>query len=429
MFATSRAIQILTASREMARASVTGASSPYQCCGTRAIGAIYVGRGPGRGKALPDREIELLKTFADQAVIAIENVRLFKELEAKNRDLTETLEQQTATSEILRVISSSPTDVQPVFDTIAASASGCPTPRSVASCRFDGEADCTWPPHHNVDSAGGGGALPPRSSPGRHDKARATTGPGHSRRGRSSTGRRAAGVPRPSTRGLAQANGYRSMAVRADAPRGARRDRRHHRAGDRNRGAFPGKQVELLEDLRRPGRHRHRERPLVHGAAGEEPGADEAHAQVTEALEQQTATGEILRVISSSPTDVQPVFDTIAANATQIERCYGQCRLAIRRGERITLLAAHAQRLLAARAPRGRPQRLSHGPGAKERCRPGVILERRVIAIADCPERQRVPTLRRALRTALGYRSMPFRTDAARVTKRSAPSRSSRDRG
>jgi len=81
------------------------------------VGAFVIYRREVR--AFSAKQTDLLRTFADQAVIAIENVRLFKELDARNRDLTETLEQQTATSEILRVISSSQTDVQPVFETIA----------------------------------------------------------------------------------------------------------------------------------------------------------------------------------------------------------------------------------------------------------------------------------------------------------------------
>jgi signal transduction histidine kinase len=84
------------------------------------IGVIFAARAaPG---PFSDTEIELVKTFADQAVIAVENVRLFTELQASNRELTTALDTQTATSDILRVISQSQIDVQPVFDAILASA-------------------------------------------------------------------------------------------------------------------------------------------------------------------------------------------------------------------------------------------------------------------------------------------------------------------
>src|SRR5947199_2135389 len=86
----------------------------------RPIGAIAMARSQiGR---FPDWQIKLLKTFADQAVIAIENVRSFHEVQARSRELGESLEQQTATSEVHGVISSSPGELEPVFQTMLANA-------------------------------------------------------------------------------------------------------------------------------------------------------------------------------------------------------------------------------------------------------------------------------------------------------------------
>jgi GAF domain-containing protein len=84
------------------------------------IGALTLAQSAVR--PFTDKQIELLTTFADQAVIAIENVRLFDEVQARTRELSEALEQQTATSNVLRVISSSPGELEPMFETMLANA-------------------------------------------------------------------------------------------------------------------------------------------------------------------------------------------------------------------------------------------------------------------------------------------------------------------
>ena len=267
----------------------------------RAVGGIAVGRpDPGR---FPDAQVALLKTFADQAVIAIENMRLFKALEARNRDLTEALEQQTATSEILRVISQSPTDVQPVFDAITAAALKlCGGITTVA--RFDGELVhlvglASWEP----EVADANRRVYPRPPSRETVLCRAILT------------RDVVNIPDVQQdpdyviQEIARAAGYRSaMAVpllREGKAIGAIATARAET------GPFSDKQIALLRTFADQAVIAIENVRLFRELQS-------SNRDLSEALEQQTATSEILRVISGSPTDVQPVFDTIVTAALKL---------------------------------------------------------------------------------------------------------------
>jgi GAF domain-containing protein len=262
----------------------------------RPIGCITVTRP--EPSAFSDTQISLLQTFADQAVIAIENVRLFTELEAKNRDLTTALSQQTATAEILRVIASSPAEEQPVFDAIAWRAVVLCNATVSAVFRLDGDII------HHV--AGHGRRVEAVEEMRRRFPRRlqADDMPGRVISTRQVVHRPAIEPSSP----LGQL-GIRSLLsapmLRGATAIGAISVERSEPV------SFTGDEITLLETFAD-------QAVIAIENVRLFTELQEKNRALTEALEQQTATSEILRVISSSPTDPQPVFDAIADAALRL---------------------------------------------------------------------------------------------------------------
>jgi len=272
-----------------------------------------------------DKQIELLETFADQAVIAIENVRLFKELQASNSELMEALEQQTATSEILRVMSRAQMDVQPIFETIVRSAALLCDAARGGLVLIEGDRLCLASAYPQTPESV---ELMRRHYPRPVD----TT----SLIGHAILERRVVHVPDlespdvpPLVISATRQLGFRSYLtvpmLRDGQPIGAIAVSRL------KPGAFSDKQIELLKTF-----------------------ADQAviaienvrlfkeleakNRDLTEALDRQTATSEILRAISRAQTDVQPVFDVIAASALRL--CDGVASFVFRHDGTLIHLAA-----------------------------------------------------------------------------------------
>jgi GAF domain-containing protein len=259
------------------------------------------------------RQVALLETFADQAVIAIENVRLFKELEARNADLTEALEQQTATAEVLRVIGSSPTDAQPVFEAIVRSARRLLSGFGGAVYRVAG-AELHLAAYISTNPSGDA-AL--RSSFPR--PLAVFSPPGEAIRRRAPvvlTDIETDGWIPDDIRELIRKRGDRSGVwvpmMRSGMALGAIGVTRIEPA------SFGDEQIDLLKTFADQAVIAVENVRLFTELEEKNRALTEAHTQVSEALEQQTATGEILRVISQSPTDVQPVFEAIAESAARL---------------------------------------------------------------------------------------------------------------
>jgi two-component system, NtrC family, sensor kinase len=264
------------------------------------IGVLSLSRA--KVKPFTDKQIELVTTFADQAVIAIENVRLFDAVEARSHELAEALEQQVATSEVLRVISSSPGDLEPVFQAMLENAVRICEAKFGTLFRYDGKAfhraaGVGTPPAMVQFQLQRGPFLPDlRGSFGRmlqtkrvictdDAAAEAVQGVASKLGGARST----VTVPMLKDDELVGAIVIYRQEVRP----------------------FTDKQIELVQNFANQAVIAIENTRLLSELR-------QRTDDLTESLQQQTATADILGVISNSLSDTQPVFDAIVASGLKL---------------------------------------------------------------------------------------------------------------
>jgi GAF domain-containing protein len=263
------------------------------------IGFIAVTRvQPG---SFADHHVQLLQTFADQAVIAIENARLFEEVQAKTRDLTEALTYQTGSSNILKVIASSPTDVAPVLRAIVESACElCEADDAVLHLRQGDQL--VYAAHQGSIPVG----LQKRAISRDFVTGRSVVDkvPVHLHDVFSSEG-----AEFPEAREMSRGLGTRTLLsvplLRENESIGAIVLRRTEVQ------PFTDKQIALLQTFA--------DQAVI--ALGNVRLFDEVQARtrdLTESLQQQTATADVLKVISASPGELQPVFQAMLENAVRL---------------------------------------------------------------------------------------------------------------
>jgi GAF domain-containing protein/anti-sigma regulatory factor (Ser/Thr protein kinase) len=336
-----------------------------------AVGAIILRRSEAR--PFTPRQIELLQTFADQAVIAIENTRLFEEVQARTRELQESLEQQTSSAKVLSMISAKPGEVRPVFDAILEEAIRLCEAQFGVLHRFDGS---TFIP---VSVRGGVRELVDRYRTGLQPSATNALGrilrtkkPVHFADVREGPGYKAGD---PAAKSIVEVGGARSYLLVPllkdnEVLGGITIFRQEVRP-------FSDKQVELLASFADQAVIAIENTRLFEAEQARSKELQARSAELAQSLEYQTAISDVLGVISRSPNELQPVLDTIVATARNL--CQAE-RAIIWRSEGEVFRAVAYCGLDASRIEQAKEQQMPSGRGS---IIGRAVLERRVVHISD----------------------------------------------